>query len=383
MGASQTSHADRSELWFLGPLPPPVTGMTLLTREMLHGLQAAGPVRSYNWSPPMSRRGLLFRIRRNFRILKSLARLLARGRVDGRRLYLVSNMYSGLYLTALSVFVCRCLGYTVYLHHHVYSYIDRYDWRIAWIDRRMGPGCVHVVHGDKMAEDFRKQYKSQCDFAIVHPSILPVEMGRPRTSCHRPFRLGLLSYLSKAKGLDVAIDTFEALRQAGRDVTLSLAGPVRSAKEMRLIDQTIARHPDHVRHLGPVYDADKSRFFADIDAFILPTMTESWGLVLNESLGAGVPVITFDRGCTAFVVGKGAGLLVAPSTSFVEPAIQQIQRWMNHEDEYCRASQEAVAQAEYLHREGQRTLVDFTKHMFSAANDDRPPYRSAGAERAS
>jgi glycosyltransferase involved in cell wall biosynthesis len=353
--------------------------MTLLTREMLRGLQAAGPVRSYNWSPPMTRRGFLFRVRRNFRILKSLARLVARGRVDGRILYLVSNMYSGLYLTALAVLVSRALGYVVYLHHHVYSYIDRHDWRMAWIDRRMGPGCVHVVHGDKMADDFRKQYQSQCDFAIVHPSILPVAMDRPRTSTHRPFCLGLLSYLSRAKGLDVALATFEALREAGRDVTLTLAGPVQSAKDMRLVEEAVARHPQFVRHLGPVYGADKTRFFAEIDAFVFPTMTESWGLVLNESLGAGVPVVTFNRGCTAVVVGEEAGLLIDPNSSFVEPAVRQLERWMDHPDEYCRASEAAVAQAEHLHREGQRTLAEFTKRIFAAARHAPSPRPSAKA----
>lgn len=362
-GASSRSR--QAEVWMLGPAPPPVTGMTLLTHEMVRAMQEAGPVRFENWSPGMPRRTLRMRLVRNFRILKSIGKLLAHGRVADRRLYLVANSPSGLYVTALLVYVGRRLGYTVYLHHHVYTYIDHYDRRMAWIDRCLAGSGFHVVHDKKMVDDFVSQYRSRNDFLIVHPSIVGIEIGRPRGSSHRPLRLGLLSSLVMSKGLDVAIDTFQALRAAGRDVTLSLAGPVPSAAARRLIDKTIAAHPDHVRYVGPVYSDDKASYFTEIDVFLFPTMTESWGLVLNEALGAGVPVITFNRGCTATVVGSEAGLVIDPKLSFIERAAEQVQRWMDHDDEYRRASQAAVAQAELLRSEGQRTLAAFVHHMFS------------------
>jgi hypothetical protein len=135
-------------LWVLGPLPPPITGMTLLTSAVLKALQSAGPVQHYNWSPGMPRRSLWMRLRRNARMLHSIARLIARGRVRNQRLYVVANSYSGLYLTMLLVFVAARLGYTICLHHHVYSYIDDYDSRMAWIARQMGPRDAHVVHAE-------------------------------------------------------------------------------------------------------------------------------------------------------------------------------------------------------------------------------------------
>jgi glycosyltransferase involved in cell wall biosynthesis len=354
-----------AEIWMLGPLPPPVTGMTVLTQAIVRAMQAAGPVRFLSWSPGMWQRNLRMRLRRNFRILVSMAKLISHGRVTNQRLYLVANSQSGLYLTAMLVFVGRRLGYTVYLHHHVYNYIDRYDWRVGWIDRCLAGRGVHVVHDEKMIRDFRSRYRTKNEFIVVHPSIVGIEIGRARESSHRPFRLGLLSSLSPAKGLDVAIELFQSLRKAGRDVALTLAGPAASANARRLIETTIAEHPQHAVYLGPVYDDAKALFFANIDAFVFPTVTESWGLVLNEALGAGVPVITFDRGCTATVVGTSAGLVIDPNESFVRAATSQIERWMDCEDEYLAASRSAVAQAQYLHHEGRRTLDDFVSHMFS------------------
>ncbi|MCI0334408.1 MAG: glycosyltransferase family 4 protein [Planctomycetes bacterium] len=363
--ATQAAHDAGRALWVLGPLPPPVTGMTLLTSAILQALESAGCVRSFNWSPGLPRRSLWMRLRRNARMLRSVAMLLARGRVRNERLYMVANSYSGLYSTALVVFVAARLGYTIYLHHHVYFYIDEYDSRMAWIVRRLRPRDVHVVHCAKMVDDFRNRYPTTSGFQIVYPSIVVDEIGQPRPAARQPLRLGLLSNLSAAKGLSDVIATFSALVDRQRDVTLTLAGPVSSSDSQRLIDETIANYPGRVRNIGPLYGDDKRRFFNDIDAFLFPTKSESWGLVLNEALAAGVPVITFDRGCTSLVVGEEAGLLIDRGALFAELAALQVERWIDDNDLYRRTSQAAIAQAERLHDDGQRTLDDFVRHMFS------------------
>ena len=84
------------ELWAFGPLPPPVTGMTLVTSKIVSDLASAGPVKSYNWSPGMQRRSLWMRLRRNLRMIRSVVMLLVRGRVQNGRLYIVKNSDSGL-----------------------------------------------------------------------------------------------------------------------------------------------------------------------------------------------------------------------------------------------------------------------------------------------
>jgi len=361
----RASHDAARVLWVFGPLPPPVTGMTLATSKIVKALEGAGTVRSYNWSPGMAQRSLMMRLRRNARMMRSIALLFARGRVQNDRLYLVANSASGLYSTALLVYVAKRLGYTIYLHHHVYFYIDKYDWRMAWIVRQMGPLDVHIVHNAHMIDDFRDRYPTvTSDFQIVYPSIIVGDVGSPRVAPRRPMRLGMLSNLSAAKGLKEVMETFARLADRGRDVTLTLAGPVVSHDAQQMIDATIARYPGRVRSLGPVYDDDKRRFFAEIDAFVFPTKTEAWGVVVNEALAAGLPLITYDRGCLAMVVGDKAGLLLERNASFAEPAALQIERWIDDNEAYCRASAAAIAQAKRLRDDGQRTLDEFVRHMF-------------------
>jgi glycosyltransferase involved in cell wall biosynthesis len=322
----------------------------------------------------MPRRNLWMRLRRNARMLRSVLMLLAAGRVRNERLYLVSNSYSGLFSTAILVWVAKRLGYTIYLHHHVYFYIDEFDRRMAWIVRQLGSSDVHVVHSAKMIEDFRNRYPTESGFEIVYPSIVVNEVGEPRTTTNSPLRLGLLSNLGAAKGLSETLDTFATLAGRNRDVTLTLAGPVPSRHSQRLIEVAMAQHSNRVRAIGPTYDDDKRRFFAEIDVFLFPTKTESWGLVLNEALAAGVPVITFDRGCTSIVVGDEAGLLVDRSESFVDAATRQIEHWIDDNESYRRASRAAISQAQRLREVGRRTLDDFVRHMFSP-----PPAASANA----
>ena len=43
---------------------------------------------------------------------------------------------------------------------------------------------------------------------------------------------------------------------------------------------------------GLVEGAAKERMYRDADLFILPTLSENFGIVINEALSYGVPVIT-------------------------------------------------------------------------------------------
>lgn len=351
-----------------GTLPPPTTGMTLLTQGVVHGLEAVGSIRLLNWSSTYKHGSWKFRAHRLLRVINSFVLLLFEGRAGkGQSLYLVCNSNAGLYLTAAYVWFARRWGYPVYLHHHVYSYIDQFDRRMRWIDRCLEGSGGHVVHHQQMIDDFCSQYKSRCDFFVVLPSIASLPLLQARSQAHCPFRLGHMSNLTLAKGLQEVADTFNKLCEEGREVTLDLAGPAKGGAK-QLLEAMLISHPDKVRYLGPVYGEGKVRFFTEIDAFILPTHSESWGIVLNESLAAGVPVITYNRGCTSVVVGESAGRVISPEADFVALASKQICDWIDRPEEYVAASQAAIEQAAFLEQEGNRTLREFAEYMFSAPN---------------
>lgn len=352
----------------MGRIPPPITGMSLVTKEVLHALQSVGPVQFVNWSVGATKWSARTRLRYLLRYLNCAFQIWVGGKAHGRRLYLTANSAAGLYLTDLLVYAATHRGYSVYLHHHVYSYIADFDSRMARIDRWMSAaGGVHVVFDRKMADQFRAQYRSRCAFAVVLPSAVSIPVASPRRFPDRPLRLGMLSNLLMSKGLGRSIETFVALAEAGRKVELALAGPLLESEARQLIDRTVRQYGSRVRYLGPQYGDDKAKFLHDLDVFLFPTKYahESWGIVLNEALAVGVPAITIDRGCTSVVVGDRAGLVVPDWADFVAAAQAQIERWLDHPEEYEAASRAAIEQADYLNAAGQSTLKEFAVHMFS------------------
>lgn len=347
----------------VGPLPPPVTGLSVLTEKVVERMCAAGHVDVLNMSPGNIRHRLVFRISRLLRTLACLAGLIARGRARNARLYVVSNSKSGLLTTLALVKAGRLLGYPIYLHHHAYFYIDEFDWRMAWIVRDLGKNGVHVVHSPQMADDFRARYPASRAFEWVLPSVFALPLAAPRQAPRKPLQIGHMGNLSVAKGLDLVLHTFRELRRRGCDVQLTLAGPFHTREARQMVDTARAEFPAHVSYSGPVYGEAKAEFFRAIDCFLLPSRSESWGIVLNEAMAAGVPVIACRRGCTETLVGQRAGLVVNDCTRFAQLASDQIQAWINDAALYRDTSAAAVEQAALLERDGQAQLADFARHM--------------------
>jgi 1,2-diacylglycerol 3-alpha-glucosyltransferase len=118
-----------------------------------------------------------------------------------------------------------------------------------------------------------------------------------------------VSRLGKEKNIEALID---ALAIAGdRALKLAIAGdgPAREALEGHAAARGVA---DRIRFLGVV---DRNRLpdlYASADAFVMPSTTETQGLVQAEALASGAFVIAADAGPNRDVLGT-AGLIVEPT----------------------------------------------------------------------
>jgi glycosyltransferase involved in cell wall biosynthesis len=356
MEPQNSSTVQPPEVWVLGPLPPPVTGMALLTEKVVRRLEQAIPVRIDNLAWHDSRPRPHTRAIRMMRAVTCIFKLVLHRRVRNARLYVTANSEGGLLVTGLTVLVGRKLGYSIYLHHHTYNYIDHHNSKMAWIDRNMGSGDVHIMHCPQMVEAFRSRYASKAAFETLYPSIVSLPLAQPRQQGSQPFRLGLLSNLLLAKGVDLVIETFQKLCERQRNVELVLAGPFVTAEAERLVEKTVRESGGKVTYLGAVFDERKLQFFRSIDCFLFPSRNESWGIVLNEALAAGLPVIATDRGCIRTLVGNRAGTVVQNPANYVMEATKQIESWIDSPDLYRVTSRAAIEQADMLQREAATQL---------------------------
>jgi len=72
-------------------------------------------------------------------------------------------------------------------------------------------------------------------------------------------------------------------------------GPERKLLEGIIQSQSLTR----VQLVGDIRSSAVPKFFGASDAFILSSISETWGVVINEALAAGLPVLASDRGAAA------------------------------------------------------------------------------------
>ena len=114
------------------------------------------------------------------------------------------------------------------------------------------------------------------------------------------------------KGTDVLLRAFAALKPHMPDAGLLLIGY--GPEETRLKELTMALNVEDVRFTGHVPLQDLPGYYACADVFVLPSWGEPWGLVINEAMAAGLPVIATDQ------VGASVDLIRDGVNGYVTPA---------------------------------------------------------------
>lgn len=144
-------------------------------------------------------------------------------------------------------------------------------------------------------------FAARAEEAAATRSQLQNELGLDPT---RPVIL-FASKLQERKHADHLLEAFIGLR-ATSDLQPYLLivgdGEMRAALEKRAAESGV----DGVHFLGFRNQGELPRFFDVSDVFVLPSRHEAWGLITNEAMAAGLPVVvTGDVGCAADLVRNG------------------------------------------------------------------------------
>jgi glycosyltransferase involved in cell wall biosynthesis len=235
----------------------------------------------------------------------------------------------------------------LYIHHHSFAYIYRWDWKMSLLARAAGSRTRHLVLCTTMERGLRSKYR-----IVTHTRVLsnaafyrpPAELT-PRIVNRTRLRVGFLSNLKRDKGLDLVFATAAAARDTIEGLVLAGAPIDRDAEGM--IAAAAATLGKSLDYRGVVYGDDKARFFAEIDVFLFPTryVNESEPLVVFEALSAGVPVIAYS-------------LVVMPDDDFVTAACAQISRWTQDAAERELASRRAIESMRSAHEQSRAALAE-------------------------
>ena len=128
-------------------------------------------------------------------------------------------------------------------------------------------------------------------------NFIPQPVYKPKTEVKNYFYVGRFV---EVKNLKFLISVFNELPQ----YNLYLAGFGEQEQELRRLAKK------NVHFLGAIENKKLHTFYQQMDVFVLPSQSEAWGLVVEEALNNGIPVIVSDRvGCAEEIINNSNGLI--------------------------------------------------------------------------
>jgi glycosyltransferase involved in cell wall biosynthesis len=161
-------------------------------------------------------------------------------------------------------------------------------------------------------------FTARSQAALAKSARLRGELGLPDRFCLYVGRL------VRAKGLTDLLQAYAALNPEIRE-QLGLVfvgdGPIRAELEA----DARSVFPGSIHFAGFVDRDELAAYYALAECFVLPTYSDTWGLVANEAMACGLPIVCSRvAGCAADLVGAN-GILVTPGNiSQLSAALRQI-----------------------------------------------------------
>jgi len=161
-------------------------------------------------------------------------------------------------------------------------------------------------------------------------------------------RIGHLANLSEEKGSADLLRAACLLHERKVPFTLVLAGPAMPnfRQVWRTIPSTIRQH---VRVLGVLPEEAKPDFYAALDVFVLPSRSDSFGLVLLESWANSVPCVGYRAGGIAEVIQHEQDGLLAPCGD-IHALTDALQQLINSQSLREKLGQKGLSKIETHHR---------------------------------
>lgn len=199
-------------------------------------------------------------------------------------------------------------------------------------------GCSDAVVASNLIEagDIRRLYNQDASIEIVTPGIdtavfHPGDKVAARQALGLPLEVPIILFAGRiqhAKGLDRAVDAFERIAALHPEAILLVAGGPSGAHgqaEQQSIRKTISNADldSRVQFLGPRSRNDIAQLMRAADICIVPSRTESFGLVALEAAACATPVVASRRGGLQYVVQHGR-------TGFLTQTIDDLAGAMDH-----------------------------------------------------
>jgi len=180
--------------------------------------------------------------------------------------------------------------------------------------------------------------------------------------------------LIQRKGLDILLEAMTPLWYRYPDLSLDIIG---EGPERRVVERYIQEHPyARITMFGPVSSAKIFEAIAGHDLLILPSRFDGWGIVVNEALALGIPVVVSSACGTADLIlhGRNGYIFKSGDPSSLRACL--IEFMSLNQEERERMRQSALRTGELIRMD---VIVDYLirciRHAIGSESRPEPPWR--------
>ena len=339
------------KIFFVGPLPPPVHGFSvinkfvyqaLLERKFLVNITDLAPNKfltlPYKWI--------------KFLLLVAISSF-------GRRGTLYLPISGGLRQLIDIAFAlpAKFFGLPIFIHHHSYAYLNTKTMVSRFVFFFLN-NSTHIVLSEGMKRKLNDQFQIPLNniYVLSNSAFLNVENSQYVLERYqsKEVTIGFLSNITLEKGIFVFFDAIQDLLDKKISVSAIIAGPVSPVIKAEF--ESCLMMFSNVRYLGSVYGEEKKAFFSKIDLLLFPTLyvNEAEPVTLWEAMAHSVPVVALQRGCIKEMIPPDAGRVVLNRDDFVSVVAEEVAS-MSYSSTFL-ASRRMSARKAFLMKQRQSTL---------------------------
>ncbi len=359
----------KPRLIVIGPLPPPIHGVTVSTSLVLanQALKSSFELTHVDTSDHRDGANIgrwdLTNVLIGLRNIASLSRAL---RGNKGTVYLPISQSSGAFLRdSLLIQVSRLRGWRVAIHLRGSEILELYESRgrlfQLWARSTLGGVTAAAVMGESLRGTFGQLVAP--DRVAVVPNGTPPPARRP--SLRNGSTVLFLSNLRRRKGV---IEAFEAARITAAEVPHARFVFVGAWEDEQLemdIRARAAAVGDRIQFQPPVSGSTKQDLLANASVLLFPPRKpEGHPRVVLEAIAAGLPVVTTDQGAIAETIADGLNGFVVRSSDPVAIA-DRLTRLLLDDELRARMSSAALAtyESRFTQEIADATLADWLRSV--------------------
>jgi glycosyltransferase involved in cell wall biosynthesis len=178
------------------------------------------------------------------------------------------------------------------------------------LTRRIWAKANKVVSLSEALADIARNTSPEIEYSVIPNGIDEIHFLPPDSREQVPqLRLVTVARLLERKGIEVIIEACAKPEPLSIELTIVGTGPYEEKLRKRVHEMGIG---DRVRFTGYVSNDELPTLYQKMDAFVLPSETESFGLVFTEAMSCELPILASNVGGIPETVRHGVDGLLCP-----------------------------------------------------------------------